>query len=65
METRIADLEVRLTYQESTLEELNAVIVKQQTQIDVLQNQIEHLLTQLHAQNDPVATPTDERPPHY
>lgn len=66
MEPRITDLEVRLTYQELTLEELNEVIVKQQAQIDVLQSQVEHLLAQLQAQNDQIATPTtDERPPHY
>jgi len=66
METRIADLEVRLTYQESTLEALNAVIIKQQSQIDVLQSHIEHLRSQLAGQTDPVAASSDEiLPPHY
>jgi len=66
MENRIADLEVRLTYQESTLDELNEVIVKQQSQIDVLLIQVEYLRSQLEGQSDqPVEGSDDAPPPHY
>ena len=36
IEKKLEDLEVRLTYQEATIEELNQVIIKQQDQIDLL-----------------------------
>ena len=65
METRIADLEVRLTYQESTLDELHEVMINQQSQIDVLQRKLDHLLSQIQGSDEQVASPIGERPPHY
>ncbi|MDH5376905.1 MAG: SlyX family protein [Gammaproteobacteria bacterium] len=64
METRIDDLEIRLTYQESTIEELNQVILRQQTEIDRLARELERLKTHIENSHSQT-TPTDERPPHY
>jgi len=61
------DLEIRLTHQEATLQELNDVIVQHQKLIDRLSLEIAALKEQLLAQAQPnIASPAEEtRPPHY
>lgn len=64
-ESRVIDLEIRLTHQEATLEELNAVLVQQQRTMDILTLQLNALREQLRAAQLP-ALPVDEKPPpHY
>lgn len=66
-ESKIADIETRLMYQEQTLEELNAVITRQNLELSSLKKQLEKLQDQanllmplLHGK------PSDEPPPpHY
>ena len=67
MESRIVDLEIRLTHQEAALQALNDVIVRQQKEIDRLRAEVEALREQVRAQAAfPVAPPSDETPPpHY
>lgn len=65
MESRVIDLEIRLTHQEATLEELNEVLIRQQRVIDTLERQVVSLRDQLRAANAP-GTPSEETPPpHY
>ncbi len=66
METRIEDLEVRIAYLESTLEEVNQVVIKQQDQIDLLLAEIQRQKQQLENGAEFVRPLSEETPPpHY
>ncbi|MBK1721279.1 SlyX family protein [Thiocystis violacea] len=60
----IADLQMRLTYQDDDIKALNQVVKQQQDQIDLLRRDIERLreLLAVMAQSD---SGSQERPPHY
>ncbi|MCW0234070.1 MAG: SlyX family protein [Ferrovibrio sp.] len=63
---RIDTLEVRIAYQDETIEALNQTITKQWAQIDKLTRQVESLtgrLSEIEAKSAP--GPMSERPPHY
>ena len=65
-ESRLTELEIKASYTEDLLDRLNEVIVRQQTQIDLLLRELSALREQA-AQAEP-ATPRslrDELPPHY
>lgn len=63
---RLTRLEIQLTYAEDLLETLNALVARQQDQIQRLAQEL-HLLKQQRADNDPAAFRSlrDELPPHY
>lgn len=66
VESRLDALEMRLTYQDETIETLNATITAQWTQIDTLTRQLANLRERLQEAESRVATsPTNEPPPHY
>jgi len=67
METRIAELESRVAFQEHTLNELNDVIVDQSARIDQLTRSIEQMKSQMRslASNDVVSESAEPPPPHY
>lgn len=66
MNDQVTDLEIRLTYQESALQQLNDVIVKQQDQIDALIEEIKRLRQQLQSGAEFVRPLSEETPPpHY
>ena len=67
LKDRIEELESRIAFQDSTLEELNDVIVKQQFQIDKLEKNLEMLSAQLkNMAPSLVASEKEETPPpHY
>ncbi len=66
METRIAEIETKLSFSEELLEALNATVFRQQQQIDRLQQELRALHEQVKS-----AIPAeprnlrDETPPHY
>ncbi len=65
-EQRLTDLEIKASFTEDTLDRLNAVVVRQQQQIDGLLR----ALTALRAQGAAGQAPAfrslrDELPPHY
>lgn len=66
-ETRLTDLEIRLTHQEATLQALNDVVADQQQLITHLRKEIEALkarVRDLAPAN--IAAPWEETPPpHY
>ena len=66
MESRLTELESKLTLAEHLLEELNLTVFRQQQQIDALQLRLRQLSLQLQA-SDPgePRRPEDEIPPHY
>jgi len=66
MESRITELEIKLSLEEDHLEELNRTVFRQQQQINLLQAQIRELyqLIQPAAPGEP-RNLRDEIPPHY
>ncbi len=66
-DTRLIDLEIRLTHQEATLQTLNDVVVEQQGLIAQLRKEVEALKRQLRDMTPAnVAEPCEETPPpHY
>ena len=65
LNARIDALEMRLTYQDDTIETLNQTITAQWKQIDVLTRQIAQLNERLQAAEANAPGPANERPPHY
>lgn len=63
---RLTDLEIKASFAEDLLDELNLVVVRQQQQIDVLVREVQALRAQ-----QPEGTPAgaarlqDDLPPHY
>ena len=70
-EQRIISIETKIAYQEDTIEQLNAVVCKQQIQIDALELITQQLLSRVRdlseasAQSGDTSLAADERPPHY
>ncbi len=67
MEQRLAELETRVTFQEQTIQELNEVVTRQQTQIDRLEKEVENLKAHLASLAPSLVIPAEEEkpPPHY
>ncbi|PJG84464.1 SlyX family protein [Conservatibacter flavescens] len=66
-EQRIAELEMKVTFQEMTIEELNQSLVEQQFLIDKMQLQLRYLANKLKdIQPSNIASQAEETPPpHY
>lgn len=67
LEERIAELEMKITFQDNLLEELNHALVQQQFVIDRMQVQLRHVATKLQdMQPSNIASQVEETPPpHY
>lgn len=68
MEKRITELEIKLAYQDDTIQQLDGVICQQQKQIDALQKQLNQLMGSIDTSADGTSTKPslfDELPPHY
>lgn len=69
MESRLAELELKLNLAEDAVDELNRTVFRQQQQIDLLQAQMRELYRQLQATDAADApelpNPREEIPPHY
>ncbi|MEY4564429.1 MAG: hypothetical protein RLZZ618_3706 [Pseudomonadota bacterium] len=66
IERRLTDLEIKASFSEDLVDELNLVIVRQQQQIDQLIVELTHLRAQQQA-SEPggFRSLRDELPPHY
>ena len=66
IESRLAEIEAKLTFAEDLLEELNRTVYRQQQQIDRLQQELRALRETLDTAGpaEPIP-PGDEVPPHY
>jgi uncharacterized coiled-coil protein SlyX len=62
---RIDALEIRLTFQDETIEALNQTITAQWLKIDALTRRIESLSERLQQAEDNAPGPANEPPPHY
>jgi len=64
VDEKLVDLEVRLSFQEDTIDQLNDVILFQNKKIGNLERQIKMIVSKLNsAESD--ETVYDQRPPHY
>lgn len=69
-DTRLAELESRLAFQDDTVNSLNAIVAAQQLDIDRLKLQVKELASALRSVRDEYSSAgggslEDERPPHY
>ena len=62
---RIDALEMRLTYQDETIETLNQTITAQWLEIDALTRQVAELNERLQEAESNAPGPANEPPPHY
>ena len=67
LEQRLTDLEIKSSFQEDALDQLNTVVVRQQRQIDALLRELATLRDQLPDADAPrpFRSLRDELPPHY
>ena len=66
MEARLTELETKLTFAEDLIETLNQTVIRQQAQLDSMQQQLRLLHQQLQdTLPDEARSPRDEIPPHY
>ena len=62
---RIDELEARLTFQDDTIETLNATVTAQWLKIDALSRQLAALNDRLRETEASMPKPASEPPPHY
>jgi len=62
---RVDALEMRIAYQDDTIETLNQTITAQWKQIDALTRKISELGERLQQAEANAPGPANERPPHY
>ena len=67
METKITDLEIRLTHQEAAIEEMNIVLLQQHQLIETLKAELSLLQRQLRdmGSSNVVDASQEPPPPHY
>ena len=63
---RLDELEAKLAFAEDLIDTLNQTVVRQQSQLDLLQQQLRLLHQRMQeSRPDETRTPADEIPPHY
>ena len=67
MNERLTELEMRVAFQEKTIQDLNEVVTDQQRQIDRLTQGLEAIKSRLAGLAPSMVIPQDEEkpPPHY
>ena len=67
MKERLTELEVRVAFQEKTLQDLNEVVTRQQREIDRLAKELEAVKSRLAGLAPSMVIPQEEEkpPPHY
>jgi len=67
LESRITELETRLAFQESTLQQLSELLADKQQQMEAMQTTLDELQLRFREMMaaTPGATESDETPPHY
>lgn len=65
-QNRLTDLEIKVSYTEHLLEQLDAVVIRQQQQIDALLSEVRRLRAMQQTDTVPgMRSLRDELPPHY
>ncbi|MFA7242975.1 MAG: SlyX family protein [Sulfuricellaceae bacterium] len=67
MEARLTEIEVKITYQEDIVQELNMLVYQQQKRIEQLEKICESLMDHVRSLAQPAAgsDAPHEKPPHY
>lgn len=66
LERRQIDLEIKLSFMEDLLDSVNALVVRQQQQIDLLVREVQRLREQVQDTAPPAfRSLRDDIPPHY
>jgi SlyX protein len=65
LQRRLDDVEIKLTYAEDLIDELNRTIFRQQQQIDFLAGELRALRDQVHSMPQEKRSLRDDIPPHY
>lgn len=65
LEERVVDLEIQLTHQTRTVEELSDMVSRQWDMIDRLTRKMKFLEEAVVELEDNVGPPTNQKPPHY
>ncbi|MFZ2989690.1 SlyX family protein [Ideonella sp.] len=66
LEARLTELEIKASFAEDVVDQLNAVIIRQQRQIDALMAELGQLRQQIpEAGQGSFRSLRDELPPHY
>ncbi len=66
LSARLEEMEMRMTYQEATLEALNEVVIKLQDRLDVAVGEIQRMKQQMATGAEFVRPMSEETPPpHY
>ena len=66
MESRITELEIKISYTEDLVEELNRTVFRQQQQIDLLAKELRNLRDQVqNTQPQEFRSLRADIPPHY
>lgn len=65
-EQRLTDLEIKASFSEDLLDQLNQIIVRQQQDIDLLMREVRQLRQQMPDASGPaLSRASEELPPHY
>ncbi len=63
---RLTELEIKVSFQEDLLDQLNTIIVRQQQEIDLLMREVRQLRQQVPEGAGPAfSRASEELPPHY
>lgn len=63
---RLTELEIKASFNEDLLDQLNQVVIRQQQQIDALTREVAQLRQQIpDAGSGPFSRAGDDLPPHY
>lgn len=63
---RLTDLEIKSSFQEDLLDQLNTIIVRQQQEIDLLLREVRQLRQQMpESAGNAFSQASEELPPHY
>lgn len=64
-EQRIDDLEIKASFSDELLEQLNAIVARQQMEIAALIREVQHLREQIPDKESRNTVQLQEHPPHY
>jgi SlyX protein len=65
LQDRLEALEIKASFAEDTVEQLNQVIIRQQDELDWLRQQVSQLRAQMPEPGAGATSPQHELPPHY
>lgn len=65
MDKKIIDLEKKIAFQDSVIEDLNQVVVELRAQVDIITAEMAGLKDQIDSANWPLDPKDEPPPPHY